>query len=144
MSCPAEYRRASGTPRDQRNRTQPAFSNPKLALLPAESAYLPGFDGDYTEALVPASFTSTRLSMRAAVEVPHCLRKVPQCLLLHHLRTFPQPGVLLPCIGKLAALLEVAGHACASRPVPRPLLDRKVPYVPGVRAVPPKRCFLSR
>ena len=81
--------------------------------------------------------------MRAADVVHPGLGDVAQRLLLHHLRAGRQPRVLRPHLGKLPALLQVAGTALAARaPVPV-LLDREVSHEPGLGAMVPQHHLLG-
>jgi hypothetical protein len=68
--------------------------------------------------------------------------EVTQRLLLDHLTAYSQPLEFGAGPGKLPALLKIGRRAVSSRPPPRVLLDRKIPYVPGVRAVAAQCCFL--
>ena len=64
-------------------------------------------------------------------------------LLLHHLGAGGQPRVLRPHLGKLPALLQVAGSAVPARaPVPV-LLDREVPHEPCLGALVPQHHLLG-
>jgi hypothetical protein len=73
----------------------------------------------------------------------HRLSEVPQRLLLHHLGTSGQPGIVRPGGGQLPALLQVTRSALAARMLVLVLLDRQVPHVPGVGAVVPQHRFLG-
>jgi hypothetical protein len=99
-------------------------------------------DGDDPEPLITSRFTPRRTTMGAAVEVPHRLIEVTQRLLLDHLTARSQPLVLGTGPGKLSALLKVGWRSVSSWVPPRVLLDRKVPHVPGVRAVVTQGCVL--
>jgi hypothetical protein len=63
-------------------------------------------------------------------------------LLLDRLTARSQPLVLGTGPGKLSALLKVGWRSVSSWMPPRVLLDRKVPHVPGVRAVVTQGCVL--
>jgi hypothetical protein len=80
--------------------------------------------------------------VRPGEEVRHCLREIPQCLLLHHLGSFPQPRVVRASGGELSALLQVSRCARLTRPPVGVLLDREIPHVPSVSAVPQQDCLL--
>jgi hypothetical protein len=78
------------------------------------------------------------LAMRRSsrrIRVPHRLVEVTQRLLLDHLTACSQPLVLGAGPGKLPALVKVGWRSVSSWAPPGVLLDRKVPYVPGVRAM---------
>jgi riboflavin biosynthesis pyrimidine reductase len=70
--------------------------------------------------------------------------KVPQRLLLHHLRSCGQPRVLSPGFGELSALLQVSWSACPARAPVRVLFHGHVPHVPSLAAMIPQHGFLGR
>ena len=78
--------------------------------------------------------------MRFAVHWPG---KVPQGLLLHHLRAWAEPVMCGPRLGELSALFQVAWRACPTGPPVRLLLDREVPYEPGMSAMFAQYCRLG-
>src|SRR5208337_3852466 len=69
--------------------------------------------------------------------------EVPQGLLLYHLRTCGQPGVLRAGGGKLPALFQVTRRTRAARAPVRVLLDGEVPHEPGMGAVVPQHGLLG-
>ena len=131
------YDLASGTARDQRNRTHPAFGTrpPPVAVQPPD---LVRPDGHDPEPLIPAGLAPGGLAVRACEEARHCLGEIAQCLLLDDHAARRQPPVLMPRRRKLAALLYPARRALPSRAPPRLLLHGKIPYEPGVRTMAPK------
>ena len=70
-------------------------------------------------------------------------QEVAQRLLLYHLGAGSQPRVLSPRLRELPTLLQVTRSARPARMPVRVLLDREVPYKPGVRAVVPQHGFLD-
>jgi hypothetical protein len=79
--------------------------------------------------------------VRAAEEVTHGLGEIPQCLLLHRLTSGTKPRVFSAGLGQLRALLHIARGFAARLPVPL-LLDRQIPHIPRVPAVPQQRLLL--
>jgi hypothetical protein len=63
--------------------------------------------------------------------------------LLHHLRALPQPIMLRAGGCELSALLKIARRVRPARMPVSVLLDRKVPHVPGVRAMTLQHCLLG-
>lgn len=102
-----------------------------------------GPECDDAEAFVPPRFAPCRPPMGAGEEVRHRLRKVAQCLLLHHLRAVTQPVILRPGQRELSALLQVTWRAGPAGMPMGLLLDCEVPYEPGVRAVVMQHLSLS-
>jgi hypothetical protein len=94
-----------------------------------------GLDGDNAETLVAPGLTPRRLPVSASEEMSQGLREVPECLLLNHLATRPQPFGPGPRLGELSALSQVSGHSPTPRTPPRMLLHGKVPHESRVRAV---------
>jgi hypothetical protein len=123
----------------------PGLRYPDLTGVPAESAQLPGSDGNDPESLVPTGLAPRRPPgrVRRVEERSHRLGEIPQGLLLHHLGTGPQPRVLGAGGGELSALLQVARRTHTARPPVRVLLDSEVPHVPGMDAVVPQHCLLG-
>jgi hypothetical protein len=119
------------------------LGDPHRASLPAESAHMPDLDRDDTEAFVASGFAPGGAAVGTGIEIRHRLGEVPQRLLLHHLASRPQPLVVRPGLGELPALVQVAWRTLAAGAPPGLLLGGEVPYVPGVRAVAPKRCLLG-
>src|SRR5262249_24938761 len=115
-----------------------------LAPVPVQTAYVGRLDGHDPETLIAPGLAPARPAVRPGEEVPHCLREVPQRLLLHYLGAVPQPGVPGAGGGDLLALLQVARRAVPARPPVRVLFRREVPHVPGVRTVPQQYRFLLR
>jgi hypothetical protein len=87
-----------------------------------------GLERDDAEAFVAAGFAPRRPSAGAGQEAGHRLRKVPQRLLLHHLRTMTEPITPGSGLRELSALLQVAWRAWPSGTPMRLLLDCEVPY----------------
>ena len=79
-------------------------------------------------------FAPRRAPVCAAEEVAHRLREIPQRLLLHRLGAGRQPLVFGARGGQLRTLLVVVRRATARLPMLL-LLDRQIPYVPGVAAM---------
>src|SRR5256885_1455989 len=102
-----------------------------------------GPECDDAEAFVPPRFAPCRPPMGAGGEVCHRLRKVAQCLLLHHLRAVTQPVILGAGQCELSALFQVTWRACPAGTPMRLLLDCEVPYEPGIGTVVPQHCSLS-
>jgi hypothetical protein len=125
----------------------PGFRNPDLAGLPAQPPHVPLLTAPPhdPEPLIPANLPPRRPPSWAVriEERGHRLGKVPQRLLLHHLRACGQPRVLRPRLGELPTLLKVPWSALPSRPPVLMLLDGEVPHIPGVRAVHPQRRLLG-
>ncbi len=120
--------------------------HPDLAGVAAKPSYLVWFEGDDPESLVPAFLAPRRPPGRVArvEERGHCLREVPQRLLLHRLGAFPQPVMFRAGFGELSALFQVTRRSLPARPPVRVLLDRQVPHEPGVAAVISQYHLLSR
>jgi hypothetical protein len=89
------------------------------------------FDRDLSETLVYTGLSPGRTTVSADKKVAHRLSEISQCVLLHGLRTGSQPCVFGTCRGQLTTLLVVPRYT-TSRPPIRLLLDRQVPYIPGV------------
>jgi hypothetical protein len=94
-------------------------------------------DADLPESFVHPLLAPGRPLVRPGEEVRHRLREITQRLLLHRLRPGPQPPELGAGLGQLPGLLVVV--RCPAPSVPGPeavLLDRQIPHIPGVRAMP--------
>ncbi len=120
--------------------------DPDLADIAGDSADIPlpaAFTHD-TKSLVSPCLSPRREPMRSPEEVRHGLCEVPQCLLLHHLAAVAQPRVFRARCGELSALFQVTWRAIPPRPPVRMLLDRQVPYIPGMGAVLCQDRFLLR
>jgi hypothetical protein len=121
--------------------------NPDFADFPAEAAQVPLFTAaDDPEPFVPSCLTPRRSPGRVLpIEVRGCgLGEVTQSLLLHHLAACGQPRVFGPRLRELAALLQIIWAASTARtPVPV-LFDSQIPHIPGMSAVLPEECLLSR
>jgi len=76
------------------------------------------------------------LAVSAGEEVGYGLGEVPQCLLLYHLAALAQPSMLGASFGELGRLRAVAWSIAAAGAPPGPLLDRQIPDIPGMSAVP--------
>ena len=126
----------------------PGLRHPDFADVAGRAAHipLPPTSANDLETLVSPCLSPRRPSGRVVRVEEGCHRagEVAKCLLLHHLRAFCQPWVLRSRLCKLPALFQVARSALPARTPMRVLLDRQVPYVPGVAAVAPQHCLLSR
>jgi hypothetical protein len=92
------------------------------------------FDRDLPKSFVDTGFAPRRAAMGAAKEVAHCLREVPQRLLLHGLRPRRQPRESRPGLGQLSGLLVIPGSLQPRPPVPL-LFDSQIPHVARVPAM---------
>jgi hypothetical protein len=119
--------------------------HPDLPCSAAQSPNLLWRDRDDPEPLIPPRLTPRRAPGRIlrVKERDHCLGEVPQRLLLNDARACSQPWILRPCLGELPTLLYVAWRTLPARAPVRVLLDRQVPYVPGVGTVFPQHHFLG-
>ena len=143
--------RSRVTRNDRRPRARPGTSGthhrpsaPDLPQVPVQAAHVPlpaAPPGD-PEPLVPPGLPPRRAAVRPGEQAGHGPREVPQRLLLHRLAAPGEPRVARPRGGELPALLQVAGRRTAAGTPPGVLLDREVPHVPGVRAVPQQDGFL--
>jgi hypothetical protein len=77
----------------------------------------------------------------AGEKVAHCLREVPQRLLLDGLRPGGQPAVFGAGRRQLGTLLVITRRCAARLPVPL-LLYGKIPHKPGMTTVFGQRCRL--
>jgi hypothetical protein len=102
-----------------------------------------GFNADNPETFITPGFAPGRPAVRSRKEICHRLGEVPQRLLLYHLAAAPEPTKLGACVGKLAALLQVARSSAAPGTPPGLLLNGEVPYEAGVRAMVSQHCLLS-
>ena len=101
---------------------------------PVELLDVMRLDRHLPEPFVHTCFAPRRAAVRAAEEVAHRLREIPQRLLLHGLRAGRQPLVFGARRRQLRAPLVVARRAAARLPMPL-LLDRQIPHIPGVAAM---------
>jgi hypothetical protein len=99
------------------------------------------FQRDLPKPFMHTSFAPRRATVLAAEEVAHGLCEIPQCLLLYRLTSGTKPRVLSAGLGQLRALLHIARGFAARLPVPL-LLDRQIPHIPCVPAVPQQRHLL--
>ena len=97
---------------------------------------------DNAKSLVPASLPPGRAAVSAVKETPHGLIKVAERLLLDHLAAIAQPWIRFTGHGELPTLLHVPGRRQAPRTPPRLLLNRQVPHITGVRAMPDQYALL--
>jgi len=96
------------------------------------------------ESLVLPGLPPGGAAAAAVEEVVHGVGEVAEGLLLDRLRPLGEPRVLRAGRCELPGLLKVAGRGLAALAPVGMLLDREVPHVPGVRAVPEHGCFLLR
>jgi hypothetical protein len=105
---------------------------------PPEAAVQPldviGSQPDLAKSFVHMGFTPCRTAVRAAKEVLHGLREIPQRLLLHRLAPSTKPRILGARLRQLRGLLQVAGSLAARLPIPL-LLHRQIPHIPRIPAV---------
>lgn len=80
--------------------------------------------------------------MTTGMEVLDCLTEIFQGLLLHSLRTRPQPSERCPRLGELAPLLGTPRRRTFIPGPHRPLLKCQVPHVPRMHALLQKRNVL--
>jgi hypothetical protein len=98
------------------------------------------FQPDLPKPFVHTGLTPPRAAMRAAKEVLHGLREIPQRLLLHRLTSGTKPPVLGAGLRQLRTLLQISGGLAARLPVLL-LLHRQIPHIPRIPAVR-QQCLL--
>jgi hypothetical protein len=128
-------------PRQRSGQTKPHpadLRDPYRGPLPVKAADVPVTAAPpcYSEPLMLPSLAPGRAEAVAVEEIRHRLREVTKGLLLNRLRPRSQPRVLGSCSGEFPALLQVTGRGLPTGTPPGMLLNREVPYVPGIRAVP--------
>ncbi len=116
---------------------------PYLPIAAAQPLDVAQFESDLPESFMLAGFTPRRATVGAVEKVAHCLREVPQRLLLHSLRPGCQPVVFGAGRGQLGTLLVVTGRLAAWLPVLL-LLDGQIPHKPGMTTVFRQPCRLLR
>jgi hypothetical protein len=122
----------------------PGLWHPSFAHMAGQPTYPLSLWSDDAEALVAAGFPPGGSAMCPGEEACHCLREVPQRLLLDSLRPASEPGELGAGVGELPTLgYEPRSGGAAGSPVPV-LLHSKVPHKPSVRAVLPQDQLLRR
>jgi hypothetical protein len=114
------------------------------ASPPAQAQHVTGFDRDDSEALVPPRLAPTWSTVGPLEVVDHGLVEVAQRLLLHHLASCRQPRVFSARGRKLSALLQISRTSPAPGTPPLLLLDRQVPHIARMGAMPSQDRFLFR
>jgi hypothetical protein len=121
-----------------RNRTTPPephpanLGHPHPTSTPIELPHMLRPDSDLPETFVATGLTPRRFAMRTPKELRHRLGEIPQRLLLHRLRTSPQPRTLGTRLSQLSRLLHIVGRRPPT-PLPmRMLLYGQVPHEPGM------------
>jgi hypothetical protein len=122
------------------------FRDPHLAYVTRDPTHipLPATLSDNTETLVSPAFPPRRPPVRPIEEVCHGLLEITQGLLLHRLAAPAQPWMFRAGGSKLTRLFKVVGRIFPARPPILVLLNGKVPYIPGMRAVLQQDRFLFR
>ena len=98
---------------------------------------------DDTKTLMPAPLAPLRPSVTTTPPIRHGLRKVPQRLLLHRLRTRTQPLIRSTSLSQLPALHHIVRKTLPMMPIPQ-LLHREIPHEPSLRTVRREQLFLLR
>jgi hypothetical protein len=122
----------------------PGLWHPRLGRMTGQPTDPLSLWPDDTEALVAADLPPGGPAMGPGEEACHCLREVPQRLLLDSLRPGSQPGELGAGLGELAALGNEPGRGGAAESPVLVLLHSKIPHEPGVRTVFPQDQFLPQ
>ncbi len=112
--------------------------------LPVQLPYTRRLIADNTESLVHPGSTPRRAPVGPCVEAFDRAVEVPQRLLLHGLRSCPQPPECSPRLGQLPRLLDVPRRRTFVAGPHRPLLKSQVPQVPGMPTLHQQRSLLSR
>ena len=121
------------------------FRNPNSASAPRHPLnVLSDAFADDAESFVTPCLAPRRAAMGSAKIVRHRLIEVPKRLLLHDRRPCPQPRVLGPRFGQLAALLSEPGGRLPARSPVSVLLHRKIPDKSGVCTMLQQRRLLIR
>ena len=108
---------------------------------PIESLHPQGLWADDAETLVASAFAPVRSPVGTGTPVRHRLGKISQRLLLHRVRTCPQPLVGGPDLGQLLALHHIVRQRLPMMPVAE-LFHREVPHEPRLRAMLREQHFL--
>jgi hypothetical protein len=119
------------------------LGHPDPSVAPVELCDMAPLDPDLSKTFMQTGLAERRASMGAGEKVVHGLREVPQRLLLHCLRSGPQPVVSGPDLSQLRRLIVVPRRVTARLP-PLLLLDGQVPYKPGMPAMFQQQHLLSR
>jgi hypothetical protein len=114
---------------------------PYLPIAAAQPLDVTPFESDLPESFMLAGLTPRRAPVRAVEKVAHCLREVPQRLLLDSLRPGCQPVVFAAGRRQLGTLLVVTGRPAAWLPMLL-LFHGQIPHKPGVTTVFGQRCRL--
>jgi hypothetical protein len=121
----------------------PNLRYPYLSVAAAPPFDVARFDSDLPESFMRAGFTPGRAPVGAVEKVAHRLGEVPQCLLLHRLRSPCQPVVFGAGLSQLGTLLVVSERLPAWLPVLL-LLHGQIPHKPGMTTVFGQHCRLLR
>jgi hypothetical protein len=121
----------------------PDLGHPDPPVTPADLFDMAWLEPDLSEAFMYAGLAPRGAAMGAGEEVPHGLREVPQCLLLHGLRPGRQPVVFGTGLGQLGRLLVVRRGAAAWLPKLL-LLHGQVPHKPRMPAMLQQHHLLNR
>ena len=108
---------------------------------PVEPLDVTWFQPDLPKPLVHTRLAPRRATVRAAEEVLHRLREIPQRLLLHRLTPGTQPPVLGTGLGQLHGLLDIARSLAPRLPMLL-LLHGQIPHIPRIPAVRQQRVLL--
>jgi len=124
----------------------PDLRHPHLADLTRQTSYVPLLATPHD----PKSFVTAGLAPRwspsritRVEERNHCMRKIPQRLLLHYLGACGQPRMIGAGGGELPTLLGETWSSCPARKPVRMLLDGQIPDISGMGAVFPQHLFLG-
>jgi hypothetical protein len=112
------------------------LGDPDFASVAGQPPDVSRLDRDDSESLVATFLAPAGPAVGTAEVIHHGLGEIPQRLLLHHLAALGQPAELSASLCQLCGLCVVSGSAAAPGPPPGLLLDRQIPNVTGVAAVP--------
>jgi hypothetical protein len=115
--------------------------DPYLPIAPTQPFEVARFESDLPKPLVPAGLAPRGATVSAVEEVAHRLGEVPQCLLLHGLRTGRQPIVFGAGRSQLSTLAVVIGCVASWLPVLL-LLYGQIPHKPGMPTMLGQYCRL--
>jgi hypothetical protein len=119
------------------------LGHPHPPVAPVELFDVALLEADLAETFMHAGFAPRRATMGAREEVLHGLREIPQCLLLHRLRSGCKPAVFSTDLGQLRRLFVVPRGATSWLPKLL-LLHGQVPYEPGMPAMLQQHHLLSK